>query len=391
MKSLNFERNFLDNAEQQAEQKGLYDIPIVDADAHHMVTPWEEITPFLEEPWKRRIEKAPKVSLIPRDLGDRTVAGRIKGSKHFNNFPVPEGQDLHAQIYPLLDSSCKMGIDYSVVFPTDLLGMGLHPEVDLEVAVAKGYARWMTEKVLPADESLITMLNLPFSDPKACVEMVEEFGEKKGVVGFMVTSVRNQPVHHNDYMPLYARLQERNLPLGFHSLSYWLDRPFQQFNRFMSVHALGFPLYNMVNLTNLIVNGIPERFPGLKFIFIESGVAWIPFMMHRLDMEYMIRTSDAPLLKKKPSEYIKQFYFTTQPLEMPDDINDLAAIFKTIDAENTLLYASDYPHPDFDLPTTIYDLPFLSERAKRKILGENALRLFNIQNPKLLAKRESNA
>jgi predicted TIM-barrel fold metal-dependent hydrolase len=43
------------------------------------------------------------------------------------------------------------------------------------------------------------------------------------------------------------------------------------------------------------------------------------------------------------------------------------------------MYSSDYPHWDMDLPSTIYDLPFLSEQAKRNILGGNAMRVFNLQ------------
>jgi predicted TIM-barrel fold metal-dependent hydrolase len=43
------------------------------------------------------------------------------------------------------------------------------------------------------------------------------------------------------------------------------------------------------------------------------------------------------------------------------------------------MFASDYPHWDFNLPSTIYDLPFLSEQAKRNILGENANRIFNLK------------
>ena len=49
-----------------------------------------------------------------------------------------------------------------------------------------------------------------------------------------------------------------------------------------------------------------------------------------------------------------------------------------INAETQLMFASDYPHWDFNLPSTIYDLPFLSEQAKRQILGENARRVFNL-------------
>ena len=43
-----------------------------------------------------------------------------------------------------------------------------------------------------------------------------------------------------------------------------------------------------------------------------------------------------------------------------------------------LLYASDYPHWDFDLPSTIFDLPFVSEHGKHNILGGTAARLFKL-------------
>jgi predicted TIM-barrel fold metal-dependent hydrolase len=55
-------------------------------------------------------------------------------------------------------------------------------------------------------------------------------------------------------------------------------------------------------------------------------------------------------------------------------------------ADTQLMWSSDYPHWDFDLPSVIYDLPFLDERAKRNILGENALRLFNLEVPQKLAQ-----
>jgi predicted TIM-barrel fold metal-dependent hydrolase len=65
-------------------------------------------------------------------------------------------------------------------------------------------------------------------------------------------------------------------------------------------------------------------------------------------------------------------------MEKPDDMRLIESTFRTVNAETQLLYASDYPHWDMDLPSTIYDLPFLTESAKRNILGENARRLFNL-------------
>ena len=67
------------------------------------------------------------------------------------------------------------------------------------------------------------------------------------------------------------------------------DRTMELCNRFIAVHALGFTFYNMVHLTNWIVNGMPERYPKLKVIWIESGLAWLMFLIQRLDNEYMMR------------------------------------------------------------------------------------------------------
>ncbi|RNB80523.1 amidohydrolase [Brevibacillus nitrificans] len=388
MIDLNLKDNFLDNAEKQALSRGLYDIPIMDADCHYMTTPMNEIAEYLEEPYRSRLRiySGGSTKHIALDLGDRTVAGRMKSMPLYFQSKAPENSAVPKEIHPLMRANQKLAIDYSIVFPTDMLQLGLNPQSDIEVAIAYGAARWMTEKVLPSDDSLKTMLYLPFSDPEACVRMVEEFGDKKGVVGFMVTCVRYQPIYHNSYMPLYKLLEEKGLPLGFHTASYWMEKPLHQLNRFLSAHALGFPLYNMIQLTNLVINGIPERFPDLKFLFIEAGVSWIPFLMMRLDSDFIYRHSDAPLLSKRPSEYMKNFYFTSQPLEYTDNMKHLESIFEMFDAENQLLYASDYPHQDFDAPASIYDLPFLNEKAKRKILGENALKLFNIKEPVLHAK-----
>ena len=85
--------------------------------------------------------------------------------------------------------------------------------------------------------------------------------------------------------------------------------------------------------------------------------------MQRLDHEYMLRPSEAPLLKKKPSDYMRDMYYSSQPMEI-QDYDAMECTFRMINAETQLLYSSDYPHWDFDLPSTIWDLPFLSEKAQ---------------------------
>ena len=71
-------------------------------------------------------------------------------------------------------------------------------------------------------------------------------------------------------------------------------------------------------------------------------------------------------------------FFTSQPLEKTNP-NLLRATLEAINADTQLLYASDWPHWDFDPPSAITTLPFLNEQAKRNILGLNAARIINLE------------
>jgi len=91
-----------------------------------------------------------------------------------------------------------------------------------------------------------------------------------------------------------------------------------------------------------------------------------------------MRTSDAPSLKRLPSEYMREMYYTSQPMERPDRMDVLEMTFDLINADTQLLWSSDYPHWDMDVPSVIYDLPFLSEKQKHRMLGGNAIDLFSL-------------
>ena len=100
--------------------------------------------------------------------------------------------------------------------------------------------------------------------------------------------------------------------------------------------------------------------------------------MMRIDNEYRMRSSECPSLTRLPSEYMREMYYTSNPVETPDRTDMLEAAFRTIDAPNSLIYASNYPTADMDLPGAIGGLAFLEAEARRKIPGETAQRLFGL-------------
>lgn len=231
----------------------------------------------------------------------------------------------------------------------------MHPDPSVEIQLSWACSRWLVENVTPHDANMKTMVYLPLCDPEASLRAIEYFTGKPGVVGFTVTTTRYQPVHDNRYMPVYAALQEETCRLPSHASFYQKETVIRRHQQFPVGTCPWFRIPTMVRATNMVINGIPERFPNLKVIWIESGLTWVPFLMQRLDNEYMMRTSEAPLLRKKPSDYLREnFYYTTQPLEM-DNMGALELTMEMINAESQLLFASDYPHWDF---STIYNFPF---------------------------------
>jgi predicted TIM-barrel fold metal-dependent hydrolase len=376
-------RDILAHATVQAE--ALEDYFLVDIDAHVTETQfWSEIIDLIDNDVIRHMGQAmmarpgTTTALLNVQPGTlyQNVYGRIPHQMALAE--AVDGSESHRFTELARRAMDAMGLDYQVVFPTPMLVLGMHPQDDIEAAVGRAYNRWLIERILPQDERIKGLLYLPFNTPQACLDIVRDFGEAKGVIGFTICATRNKPVHHDAYMRLYSVIEETGKPLAFHSGFHWGDPSFAQLNRFISMHAISFVHYNLIHLTNWIINGLPERFPKLKVVWVESGLAWVPFIMQRLDHEFMMRVCEAPMLKRPPSEYIREMYFTSQPLEKTN-MKLLEATFSAMNAETQLLFASDWPHWDFDPPSSITTIPFLSEQAKRNILGLNAARVFNLE------------
>jgi predicted TIM-barrel fold metal-dependent hydrolase len=376
-------RDILSHVTKQSEE--LEDYFLVDIDAHvQELQFWPEVLSLLDSEYYKQ-------------LGNSFAEIRGVGNGLLNTQPGMTFQDMGGRIphqagaREQLDGSAShkfvelarramdaLQVDYQIVFPTAMLTLGMHPVDEIEAALSKAYNRWMCERILPEDPRVKGLLYLPFNTPEACEELVANYAGDPNVIGFSICSTRNKPVHHNSYMRLYKMIEETGKPLAFHSGFNWSDPSLLQLNRFISMHALSFVHYSLIHMTNWIMNAMPERFPKIKLVWVESGLAWIPFLMQRLDHEYLMRVSEAPGLKKLPSEYMQDMFYTSQPLER-GNLKLLQATFEAMNAETQLLYASDWPHWDFDTPASITTIPFLTDEAKRNILGLNAARIFNLE------------
>jgi predicted TIM-barrel fold metal-dependent hydrolase len=127
----------------------------------------------------------------------------------------------------------------------------------------------------------------------------------------------------------------------------------------------------------MLIEGVFEKFPGLKVVLVEGGVAWLPALMWRLDTQYERFRSEVPWLTKKPSEYIKEHVrLTSQPIERPDNDKHLLKMLELMDAQHILMFSSDYPHWDFDSPK--HSFPKMPQWMRKRIFFENARELYRL-------------
>ncbi|HEV2625614.1 MAG TPA: hypothetical protein VGV62_10950 [Xanthobacteraceae bacterium] len=153
---------------------------IVDVDAHVTETAfWSEIIDRMDSDVYRQMARAFKdrggsppglLNATPGFL-HQDVFGRIPHQQRLAE-SVPGGR-THAQVTLVQRAMDSMGIDYMVVFPTPMLVLGMHPQVETEVVIGNAFNKWLTEEILPQDSRIKAMLYLPFNHPEACVKTVE--------------------------------------------------------------------------------------------------------------------------------------------------------------------------------------------------------------------------
>jgi predicted TIM-barrel fold metal-dependent hydrolase len=346
---------------------------IVDADAHYF-EPIGELGQYLEEPWRSRLDdENDSSSILPSSTGSRFMAGRIERE----DISYPEEPMKPAEVPIVME---KVGVDKIILLPNRMLSFGGISGRERAVNIANGYTDLLLDQVVDPAEGIYALVVVPYHDVDASVDLIERVKDEEGIVGVgMITAGPEPPLGDSQYDPIYAAAEHADLPMVFHTGGSGLDEFYiRGYEKFIETHTLGFLWNNMAQMVSIIVQGVPEKFPDLEIVFQEAGLSWVPMMMHRLDAEYLKRRSEAPLLEQRPSKYMQEMYYGTQPLEQPEDPSQLAHIIETIGGVDRLIYSSDYPHWDYDPPSVITDIPFLSEAEKGNVLGGTAERVFEI-------------
>jgi predicted TIM-barrel fold metal-dependent hydrolase len=342
------------------------DYPIFDSDLHHQYRSLDQLRPYLPP-------DSPE-PFYPDGAGLHNANGAYRLDETPPDGSTP-GTDPRYVVERHLD---KHGIDYAILNPGTFLGLGGLPDVDLAADLARATNDWTINEWFPVDERFLGAIFVSLRDPLRAAEEIRRIGAHPRMVQVNVTSspclLGNRFLH-----PVYEACEEFGLPFDIHvggadkginggNHSVGAPTTFMEFRHGGCVPAIE-------HLVSWISEGIPIKFPSVKLVINEFGVAWLPFVMWRLDSEYL-SSKDTPWLAKRPSEYIRESVrFTTQPIEEPENPRDLVTLLELVHGDELLIYSSDYPHWDADEPDSTAFRPFPAE-WKQRIFWDNARELY---------------
>jgi predicted TIM-barrel fold metal-dependent hydrolase len=364
-------------SESQAGRQSLDDLLIVDADVHVHESP-AELAPYCDMPWRKSLEG---MSEIRENYLD--IPGFSPGTVAYGP-TFPTGHESHRTVLTpgqMRSELSKIHVDIGILFPDHLLKIAVLSHADYAAALARAYNSWLVERWASPEHGLLGCLVACPQDPDDAATEIRRYAKHPGIVGVYLPCAGVDPLWgHRKYDPIYRAAEESDLPVLLHSVTVLHPvYPFniQVFDTNFARHSVSHSIAIMVNLVHMMTTGVPVRFPALRIAVCETGVFWIPFLMQRLDKEYVENRREVPFLTDRPSRYMKKFFYATQPIEEPEELKDVATMVSLFDGEDQTIFASDWPHHDFDHPSKLYQVPFSNE-VRRKIFGENALRLFKI-------------
>jgi uncharacterized protein len=333
---------------------------VIDADGH-VTESQEQIARYLDDPFKRRPVNQ---FFYPWDGWDRRL---------LNTYG-----DLAGTAEAWLKALDRGGMELAVLYPTLGLFMSFLKDRQWAVALCRAYNTFLHEEFVKKTKRLQAVALLPVQVPEACAPELRRAVRELGLCGAMLPADGGHLLGDGRYAEVYEEAQRLDVMLGIHaSGSHLGGAGVDMFPAFIQAHTCSHAFGQMRQLTSIILEGIPERFPDVRIAFLEAGCGWAPYWMERMDDEYAKRAAEAPALKKKPSEYCRSgnIYFSCEADEwlLPQAVKLIG--------ESQIVYASDFPHWDHSWPASIDEIRQrgdLNDGQKQKILADNARRLYRL-------------
>lgn len=343
---------------------------LIDADVHQALRSPRDLLPYLPEGLHHR-------SINPPGAGYHNPHGVMRRDAAAPDGGAP-GSDPELIRQQLLDA---YGVDYAILNGSGILGVSCMCDAHLAAAVASAYNDWLIAHWLSVDDRFLGSLLIATQDPQRAAAEIDRLGDHPRIVQVIMASGARAPYGQVHYHPIYAAAERHNLPVAIHpgTEGAGISNPPTAAgwpSTYLEWHTCLSQNY-MAHTVSLVCEGVFVKFPRLKFVLIEGGVAWLPHLMWRLDKNWKALRMLAPWLEAPPSEYIKRHIrITTQPIEEPENPEHLLQIIDMADAWHMLMFASDYPHWDFDSPAQA--LPRLPEDRRRRIMADNARELYGL-------------
>jgi predicted TIM-barrel fold metal-dependent hydrolase len=306
-------------------------------------------------------------------------------------------EDVHAgssDVKERIKVMDEAGIYAQIVYP-NILGFGgqasAKVDPELRLLCTQIYNDAMAELQEESGQRLFPMALLPWWDVKEAVKETERC-ISMGLRGIninsdphMVKGDDGQPIPDlgtEHWFPLWEVCNDKNIPVNFHiggsetSIDWMGQQGWPSLPRDLRSGISGAMLFfnNGKVVSNLIYSGILDRFKNLKFVSVESGIGWVPFLMEALDYQ-MEEIAETKGFEKKPSEYFRSNFYACFWFEK----KDVSDVLHKVGIDNCL-FETDFPHP-----TSLYPIDNLEERLssltqedRAKVLSLNAAKLYNI-------------
>ncbi|HEX9879735.1 MAG TPA: amidohydrolase family protein [Candidatus Binatia bacterium] len=354
--------------------------PVIDADTH--VSESEHMWSLFE---KEMHPKRPVLVSVPDDTvyGGRNAFWLIDG----NIVPKPAGKAGNILITPAAQKSQasrtdiplesreltgpevrirdmdRLGVHTQVVFPTLFL-VYLTDDVALEVALCRAYNRWMSEACARGGERLRWIAIPPLRSVEGSVKEIR-WAKEHGAVGLFFRGIEKDLNLDDPYFfPVYQAAMDHDIPICIHTGagSPILSSLFNVERHSAYGHGRVPPI---IAFRNLVANKIPEMFSTLRFGFIEASAGWVPYVLHALKRQSLLRGrefSTADLFRD---------YRLYVACEADEDIGYLARYI----GEDNMIIGSDYAHRDpseeRELVKSMRSREDVPERITDRILSDN--------------------